>query len=394
MSVTVTEKVGWGSRLGGSIKGMLAGVILFVAGFPVLFSNEGNSVKTAKALDEGEGACVALESNATIDPEMEGRLVHLTGKADTLDVLTDDVFGVSARAIRLRRKVEMYQWIEHSETKEKKNLGGSVTRTTTYTYSTDWSDELISSRDFKEAGHDNPASFEFQEAEQYAQTVTFGAFRLNEKQVKRIGAARAYAFPAGFTSRVDRVQLSGTTLYVPNAETRLNPLNTRKVAAQPRIGDMRVTFEIVYPHDISIVAKQRGDSFVAYTAKTKKKVDLLADGEQDMEEMFADARSNNATWTWLIRLAGFFLMFFGLSMVFKPLSVFADVLPILGDIVSVGTGLVAFVLALVCALVTIAVAWLFFRPVLGCLLLLAAGGLVFWLVRRRRAAGDALQTDA
>ena len=394
MSVTVTEKVGWGSRLGGSIKGMLAGVILFAAGFPVLFSNEGNSVKTAKALDEGEGACVALESNAAVDPEMEGRLVHLTGKVDTPDVLADDVFGVSARAIRLRRKVEMYQWIEHAETKEKKNLGGSVTRTTTYTYSTDWSDELISSSDFKEAGHDNPASFEFQEAEQYAQTVTFGAFRLNEKQVKRIGAARAYAFPAGFTSRVDRVQLSGTTLYVPNAETRLNPLNTRKVAAQPRIGDMRVTFEIVYPHDISIVAKQRGDSFVAYTAKTKKKVDLLADGEQDMEEMFADARSNNATWTWLIRLAGFFLMFFGLSMVFKPLSVFADVLPILGDIVSVGTGLVAFVLALVCALVTIAVAWLVFRPVLGCLLLLSAGGLVFWLVRRRRAAGDASQTDA
>ena len=394
MSVTVTEKVGWGSRLGGSIKGMLAGVILFAAGFPVLFSNEGNSVKTAKALDEGEGVCVALESNAAVDQEMEGRLVHLTGKADTPDVLTDDVFGVSARAIRLRRKVEMYQWIEHAETKEKKNLGGSVTRTTTYTYSTDWSDELISSSDFKEAGHDNPASFEFQEAEQYAQTVTFGAFRLNEKQVKRIGAARAYAFPAGFTSRVDRVQLSGTTLYVPNAETRLNPLNTRKVAAQPRIGDMRVTFEIVYPHGISIVAKQRGDSFVAYTAKTKKKVDLLADGEQDMEEMFADARSNNATWTWLIRLAGFFLMFFGLSMVFKPLSVFADVLPILGDIVSVGTGLVAFVLALVCALVTIAVAWLVFRPVLGCLLLLSAGGLVFWLVRRRRAVGGASRTDA
>ena len=118
MAVTETETIGWGSRLGGSIKGVLFGLGLFVLGFPVLFWNEGNYVKTAKALDEGEGACVAVESNASVDPEMNGKLVHMTGKADTQDVLTDDAFGVSATAIRLSRKVEMYQWIEHSKTTE------------------------------------------------------------------------------------------------------------------------------------------------------------------------------------------------------------------------------------------------------------------------------------
>ena len=143
MAVTETTTEGWGSRLGGSIKGVLAGGLIFLAGFPILFWNEGNAVKTARAIDEGEGACVSLESNAKVDPEMEGKFVHMSGKADTKDILVDDVFGISNTAIRLERKVEMFQWIEDSKTQEKKKLGGSVEKTTTYTYRQAWVDHAI-----------------------------------------------------------------------------------------------------------------------------------------------------------------------------------------------------------------------------------------------------------
>ena len=53
MAVTETTTEGWGSRLGSSIKGVLTGLALFAAGFPLLFWNEGNAVKTAKAIDAG-----------------------------------------------------------------------------------------------------------------------------------------------------------------------------------------------------------------------------------------------------------------------------------------------------------------------------------------------------
>ncbi len=56
-------------------------------------------------------------------------------------------------------------------------------------------------------------------------------------------------------------------------------------------------------------------------------------------------------------------------MVFRILSVIADVIPILGTIVGAGTGFVAFVLGLAWSLVVIAVAWVRFRPLL-------AGGLI------------------
>ena len=386
MAVTETTTESWGSRLGGSIRGVLIGIALFISGFPVLFWNEGKSVKTAKAIDEGEGACVAVDSNATVDQEMDGKLVHMTGKADTTVVLSDAEFGVSVKAIRLERDVEMYQWIEESHTSEKKKLGGSVEKTTTYTYKKDWATEAIDSSGFKEPGHDNPGSIEFPSDRKYASDVSFGAFHLSESQIKRIGHAQDYRFPTNFVCTLQRVKVAGSKIYVPNAETRNNALNNRDVVAQPRIGDMRVTFRVVYPHDISIIAKQRGDTFVDYTAKNGKKLSYLADEVTDAAAMFETARSNNAITTWLVRIGGFLLMFFGLSMILKPLSVLADVLPILGDIVEMGAGIVAGLLALVFALVTIAIAWLFYRPILAIVLLAVAGFFIWKLCQKRKAA--------
>lgn len=386
MAVTETTTESWGSRLGGSMKGVLVGLGLFVLGFPVLFWNEGNSVKTAKALDEGEGACVSVESNERVDPELEGKLVHLSGKADTKDVLADEAFGVSATALALARKVEMFQWQENCETVEKKNVGGSVTKTKTYTYEKVWSERPISSSAFKEAGHENPDAVEFPSREQRAGHVRFGAFRLNERQIARIGGERAFEFPSDFTCRVARVQMQGATIYVPNRATRENALNVRDVVAEPRIGDMRVSFSVIYPHEISLVAQQRGDTFVGYVAQAGKKVDLLKDGVVGAVEMFADARDANTLFTWALRVGGFLLMFFGLSMALKPLSVLADVLPVLGDLVGMGTGLVAGLVSLVCALVTVAIAWIFYRPVLGVALLAVAAFFAWKLVARRRAA--------
>ena len=387
MAVTETITESWGSRLGGSIKGVLAGGLIFLAGFPILFWNEGNAVKTAKAIDEGEGACVSLESNAKADPEMEGKLVHLTGKADTKDVLADTEFGVSNVAIRLERKVEMFQWVEDSKTQEKKKVGGSVEKKITYSYRQAWMDHLVDSSVFndKDPKYNNPGVMPYQSQTWEASNVTFGDFHLSEKQISKIGSAKPFTFPESFTCNVARVQIRGATIYVPEENTRTNEKNNRDVASQPRTGDMRVNYSIVLPHDVSIIAKQQGKTFVDYTAKNGKKLNYLANGIEDAAAMFATARSNNAIMTWLIRLGGFIVMFIGLGMVFKPISVLADVLPILGDIVEIGTGIVAGVISFVCALATIAVAWIFYRPIIGILLLVAAGALVFWLIKKRRA---------
>lgn len=391
MPVTETERISYGSRLGGSLKGIVPGVLLFLVAFPIIFCNEGRAVRTARALDEGQGVVIEVDSNKAVDPDNDGKLVYMTGKADTRDVLRDPVFGISENCIRLARNVEIYQWVEHSETEEKKNVGGSVTRTTTYTYSLEWCDDAVSSAGFKEAGHENPsAGMEFQSEKWQAETVDFGAFHLSDRQVERLGGEREYVLPPSFTSLVDRVQVAGNVIYVPEKATRENTRNNRDVQSQTRPGDMRVTYSVVRPHDISLVAKQRGESFVPYTSKKGggHKVDLLQDGVADVDEMFENARAGNKVFTWFLRILGFFLMWTGLKKVLAPVSTLGDVLPFLGNILELGLGIAAGAVALVFALVTAAIAWIFYRPVLAIALLVLAGAGVFFLLKKRTAAKE------
>lgn len=76
--------------------------------------------------------------------------------------------------------------------------------------------------------------------------------------------------------------------------------------------------------------------------------------------------------TWILRLVGFLMMLFGLLMIANIFSVLASVVPLFGDMVGAGTGLLAFVIALPLTLITIALAWLAYRPLIGIPLLLAA----------------------
>src|SRR5262249_40969967 len=96
------------------------------------------------------------------------------------------------------------------------------------------------------------------------------------------------------------------------------------------------------------------------------------------------AQRQNTVITWILRAVGFGMMWFGLSLLLRPLSVVAGVLPILGSIVGFGTGLVAGLVALPCAALTVAMAWIAYRPVLGIGLMLAAAGIIAAVVMKMR----------
>ena len=94
-SVSETSSQGWLSRLGGAIKGILVGIVMVIAAFPLLFWNEGRAVRTAKSLDEGSGAVVTTPSER-VDPAHEGKLVHTTGRAKSTATLSCTVLIIMA----------------------------------------------------------------------------------------------------------------------------------------------------------------------------------------------------------------------------------------------------------------------------------------------------------
>ncbi|MBU2566952.1 TMEM43 family protein [Patescibacteria group bacterium] len=361
---TKTTHNSWGSRIKDSFKGILVGLLLFLISFPLLFWNEGRAVKMHKSLEEGANNVISVSINS-IDSTNENKLIHITGKADTSDVLSDPAFVVTSTAIKLNRIVEMYQWEEKTSSETTKNYGGSSDTETTYSYDKTWSKKLIDSSSFEfPSDHENPSSMPYENQELYAENVNVGAFALTPALIKRIGGATKLPLTddnmeALSDDEVWTAEIQNGTLYLGDP-------------ASPQIGDLRISFEVTKPTNVSIVSQQHGDSFVPYQAKAGAAVELLEMGDVSSEQMFQNAIQANKVMTWILRLLGFFLMFVGLALMLKPLSVFGDVLPFLGNAIGMGTGLLAGLISVALTLITIAIAWLFYRPLLSIILLVIA----------------------
>ena len=124
MAYQETTTTGYGTRVGRSFKGIGTGLLLFLAGTALLWWNEGRAVKTDKMLNEAEKVTVEMEDPTRKNPELDGELVCASALATTEDSLTDTQYHVGAKAIGLQRRVEYYQWVEHSESKSTDKFGG------------------------------------------------------------------------------------------------------------------------------------------------------------------------------------------------------------------------------------------------------------------------------
>jgi hypothetical protein len=388
MAYTEITSKSWGTRLVESIKSVLIGLLLFAISFPILFWNEGRAVQTAKSLDEGAGAVVPVSADK-IEPGNESKLVHMTAMATTDETLSDEDFRVAEKAIKLIRTVEMYQWEEEQHSEERKKLGGGSETITTYEYEKTWSDDLIDSDQFKQGDiYRNPERMPFASQTLVAKKVTLGAFTLSPEQIEQVGASEGITIDGKYVEGAPKKLKA-------KADTGMFYLGQDPKA--PDIGDTRVKFATVKPHTVSIVGVQVGDTFAPYQASAGDALLLVTDGTQTAAQMFTAAQEANATLTWILRAIGFGMMFIGLLMVFKPISVFGDVVPLVGTMLGAGLFLFAFALSFGLSFLTIAVAWLVYRPILGVGLLIvglgAITGLVMLGIKRKRAKlGSAMAT--
>lgn len=361
-SYTEVTNESWFGRIKNAVFGVLFGFVLIAVSVCLLFWNEGRTVKRYKSLKEGAGAVISIESDQVLQ-ENEGKLVHLSGLATTDEVLLDSQFQVSSNALSLKRMVKMYQWDETSTSKKRKKLGGGEETVTTYEYSKVWSSSVIHSSGFKKPGsHQNPNRMMFESTTTRARDVRLGAFTLSGSLVNEIDSYEPLE-----TSDVNQMPQIGRSIektydgfYIGNNEH------------SPEIGDLKITFSHVLPTTVSIVSKQRGNSFVPYVTRVGGSIEELVFGVETAETILSKAQSENTLFAWLLRLGGFVLMMIGFAMLFKPLSVIADIVPFAGNIVEFGTGILSFLLSLMVSLTTIAIAWIFYRPLLGGTLIVVA----------------------
>jgi pyrimidine deaminase RibD-like protein len=378
--VSEVQRTGWLTRLGRSFVGVLFGLLLIAGSGVLLFWNEGRAIETAQSLAEGAAVVVEVEAGK-MDPANDGRLVYVTGPISVASSISDVDFGVRSNGLRLLRKVEMYQWTEDQHTETHRKLGGAEERVTTWRYARKWMDHAVDSTKFHErAGHANPA-MAYQERNLLAPKPRVGAHVLPDNMVSGFGAAQPLPFPDDRAAALERrlrkpVRVVDGVLYIGG-----DP-------AQPVVGDLRISFAEVPLQEASVVARQSPIGLGPYQTHAGGTVELIMPGRVPSADMFKSAQEENETLTWLLRGAGCVAMFLGFCLILGPLGVLGDLIPIIGDVVRAGAGLVGFLFTVVVAPLIIAVAWLWYRPIVA-IVVVIVGALcalgAIWVARLHKA---------
>ena len=438
MAYQEIKTVGYGSRVGSSFRSIGTGIILFLAGTALLWWNEGRAVKTERMLEEAGSAYVEMENPNKKDASLDGELICGTAMATTEDSLSDSQFGVGAKAIALKRRVEYYQWVEHASSSSEDKLGGSQETTTTYSYSLEWVPSPVQSSEFKDPAYQmkNMVLTTYEDSEQYAENVSWGAYKLSKSLISMISSREelqlsisedllkqldqstqtAYERFYGVQKNQQPVQQpvqqqaiidSVRALLSDSAKAVLDSLqavndsinkqmenaNNKKdlkyihqagnvlyfgrVPSSPEAGDVRITFEVVVPAKVTVMAVVDGDTFKPYKAKNGKRFQTLVMGKKSGDEIIDEEKEVNNIFLWILRIVGALMVIGGLKGIFDFIITILKVVPFIANIIGWGIGVVCTVVGIAWSLIIIAIAWLFYRPLLGISLLVLAGFLVW-----------------
>ena len=373
----ISDSPGCFEQLKNAIAGVAIGGLMVVVAIPALFYNEWSSASRYEDLADGKGSVVSVKADK-VDKSHEGDLVHVSGKVKYGDPLVDSEFGVEATGLRLVRDVEMYQWEEVKKTKKKKK-GKKEVKETTYTYKQTWSDKLIDSSDFNAKyakGKTNPAEIPYKEEVFSAKDAKLGAYDISKDVSAKLSSSKPHKVKAVADKIKSKFKLESGKLYMG------------KDAANPEIGDVRIEYALVAPDEISVIGKQVGNTFVPKKMSNGELLEVAV-GKVTAEKMFADAEASNAMMTWMLRIGGFVFMFIGFMMFFKPFTVIADKIPLVGGLLESGIAIFAGMLAFGISFVTIAAGWIISRPLVGvplCIVGLGAlGGMVFLAMKAKKS---------
>jgi hypothetical protein len=356
-----------------AIIGMLVGFV-FVPGAVALHSwNEYRTIHRTIGLAEAREVAQTIDNVERLETELDGQLVHLSGRATTAELLSDPIFGIEENAIRLRREVEMYQW---EEDVDKDSDGHETIR-----HSKTWEKNRIDSSRFKrEVGHENP-QLPYPSESHMAQLVNVGVYELNERLKKSIDAWEPIEISeAGIRETVGEKDAGNFLVVTNQLFWRAAGLPTPD---SPEIGDVRIRFERVLPNDVSLMAGLNGTTFDSFKTDNGEDIETLYMGSLTSDEIVDQLETDNAVMAWILRVAGLAICFAGFMMILGPIRAMVSWIPLLGDLTGFVLFLVAGLLAVIVSLTTISIAWLAVRPIFGIGLLVAVAVACFLVYRLR-----------
>lgn len=399
-------------RMARAVRNIAIGTVLIAAATVLHCWNEWRAAQSAAGLTSS-AAGVRTVDPTQIDRANDGRLVHFTANVAARGQLTDPLFGISARVLRLRRTVEMYQWDEAADTSERRGPGVRIHRMAV------WDRKYIDARGFRRGeGRLNPP-MPLPELVLTAGQIMAGAYEVPPELLDRIGAFEklpltdAATRPATGPAATQPVAVAPAAASTGPAATRpamsgasgaatrpaIDPGEFRVVDGvylyrgadpqKPRIGDVRVSFDVVKPGIYTILAKQlpgTGRLAPGFSKVNNQQVFGILPGAHPPEAIHREPGSPNTPLYWVLRGAGVLAMWVGLALVLRPLAFIAGFVPFVRSVVAIGVIVSSLLLGLALSAVAAGLVWLPYEPLIG-------GGLIagaVFVVFAARAAGALL----
>ncbi|KAL9701928.1 hypothetical protein quinque_005369 [Culex quinquefasciatus] len=343
----------------------LIGLILLIAGSCVLFYNEARAISTAVSLEEAFGEAVTVSADNPYDRRFEGSLIHLKGSIVTGEPLTEPDYNIQVQAVKLKRRVQMYQWIEETVENRYGDTVSSVhtAEDRTYYYTMDWRDDLVDSRSFYiRNGHHNPTTFPLDSKVYVSERVYLGQYELSDELKRK------------FNTFVEVT--SDTRPEDPSVKLHTGIYYHCNDIWNPEIGDIRIQFYYAGLEGslYTVVGKLENGKIVPYEATNARKVLLITKGELSLHDTFKQEHNSKRIMTWGWRFVGWIMLFISATCSASILKNITAQSRLLRQFVPDASFPVSTNLAMAfsLALVVISIVWIIHRPILGSGMFVAA----------------------
>jgi len=240
--------------------------------------------------EDALGGFVLSGNDAKPGPISDGRLVFVAGATQIAKPARDPQFDVSADAVALVRKVQMFQWHEIN--------GGQRF------YDQDWVDHAVDSSKFAQPeGHENPGAFPFDGARFDSPDVRVGGFRLGPKLVAEIEGVEDFMpdFHALPPNMAATFQAHDGTL-VTSADPE-----------HPRIGDLRVSWMQIAPKELTVLARAQSGTLMQTQDASGGDLTQVQIGKRSLSDVVPDA-APRPDYAWAKRVLAILLAWAGVLL--------------------------------------------------------------------------------
>ena len=294
---------------------------------------------------------------ARVDPRFGGKPISLSGTLTTTETVGDDLYLKPGDYLAVHRSVAMYAWSEHAEYPGRS--GDAIV-----TYVTDWSPSPTPTANFKQpAGHLNPP-MAVQNGDFHPPAATLGAYSLDLAKLEVPGSAPLPLNGDNTNLPAGGALIDGQALYVG-----------RGTYLAPQVGDLLIRYDVVRSGvAVTAYGTPRGSTLQRYVGATGHELYGIYLGTP--ADAVHEMHGSYVTTLWFLRCAGFFLLWLGAFLVWRPLLAVLPVVPPLGGTANASVAAVTFIVALSIAIVAILVSAILHRLIAALRVVIGAGAVI------------------